>query len=119
MRVGHRCIPRSAGATPESAPGRPGVLRAARRPEAGGGDQTAKRSLGEVDFLPIAKEIVLVCCPDNPAVDHVGDTISDTGNVEALKDLLTDEGFLNLLRAEGLATMPRALSSRISGENDG
>lgn len=39
--------------------------------------------------------------------------------VEALKDLLTDEGFLNLLRAEGLATMPRALSSRISGENDG
>lgn len=39
--------------------------------------------------------------------------------VEALKDLLTDEGFLNLLRAEGLATMPRALAMRISGGGDG
>lgn len=39
--------------------------------------------------------------------------------VEALKDLLGDEGFLNLLRAEGLATMPRALAMRISGESDG
>lgn len=39
--------------------------------------------------------------------------------VEALKDLLTDESFLNLLRAEGLATMPRALAMRISGEHDG
>lgn len=38
--------------------------------------------------------------------------------VEALKDLLTDEGFVNLLRAEGLTTMPRALSMRISGERD-
>lgn len=28
--------------------------------------------------------------------------------VEALKELLTDEGFLNLLRAEGVFTMPRA-----------
>lgn len=39
--------------------------------------------------------------------------------VEALKDLLTDESFLNLLRAEGLATMPRALAMRIAGEHDG
>lgn len=38
--------------------------------------------------------------------------------VEALKDLFTDEGFLNLLRAEGLSTMPRALSERIAGEID-
>lgn len=38
--------------------------------------------------------------------------------VEALKELLADEGFLNLLRAEGLFTMPRALSVRISGESD-
>jgi ParB family chromosome partitioning protein len=30
--------------------------------------------------------------------------------VEALKDLLADDGFVNLLRAEGLATMPRALT---------
>lgn len=35
--------------------------------------------------------------------------------VEALKDILTDESFLNLLRAEGLATMPRALATRVSG----
>lgn len=35
--------------------------------------------------------------------------------VEALKDLLADESFLNLLRAEGLATMPRALAARVSG----
>jgi ParB family transcriptional regulator, chromosome partitioning protein len=35
--------------------------------------------------------------------------------VEALKDLLADEGFMTLLRAEGLATMPRALESRIVG----
>ncbi|MDW9762817.1 hypothetical protein GOB02_25135 [Sinorhizobium meliloti] len=38
--------------------------------------------------------------------------------VEALKDLLADEGFLNLLRAEGLETMPRALATRISGGCD-
>lgn len=38
--------------------------------------------------------------------------------VEAIKDLLTDEGFLTLLRAEGLETMPRALAMRIAGEID-
>lgn len=38
--------------------------------------------------------------------------------VEALKDLLADEGFLNLLRAEGLATLPRALATRMSGGSD-
>lgn len=38
--------------------------------------------------------------------------------VEALKDLLADEGFVTLLRAEGLATMPRALTARISGGRD-
>lgn len=38
--------------------------------------------------------------------------------VEAIKDLLTDDGFLNLLRAEGLETMPRALAMRIAGEID-
>lgn len=38
--------------------------------------------------------------------------------VEALKDLIGDEGFRNLLRAEGLANMPRALATRISGGND-
>jgi ParB family transcriptional regulator, chromosome partitioning protein len=38
--------------------------------------------------------------------------------VEALKDLLADDGFLNLLRAEKLATIPRALSLRISGACD-
>ncbi len=35
--------------------------------------------------------------------------------VEALKDLLSKDGFINLLRAEGLATMPRALTVRVSG----
>lgn len=35
--------------------------------------------------------------------------------VEALKDLLADDSFINLLRAEGLATMPRALATRVSG----
>ena len=38
--------------------------------------------------------------------------------VEAIKDLLTDDGFLTLLRAEGLETMPRALAMRIAGEID-
>lgn len=38
--------------------------------------------------------------------------------VEAIKDLLTDDGFLTLLRAEGLETMPRALAMRIAGEVD-
>lgn len=38
--------------------------------------------------------------------------------VEAMKDLLADEGFLTLLRAEGLETMPRALATRISGGCD-
>jgi ParB family chromosome partitioning protein len=36
--------------------------------------------------------------------------------VEATKDLLADEGFTTLLRAEGLATMPQALAARIEGE---
>jgi len=36
--------------------------------------------------------------------------------VEALKDLLADEGFRTLLRAERLETMPRALTARIAGE---
>lgn len=36
--------------------------------------------------------------------------------VEALKELLSNESFVNLLRAEGLASMPKALSIRISGE---
>lgn len=35
--------------------------------------------------------------------------------VEALKDLLSDEGFTTLLRAERLETMPRALTMRIEG----
>ncbi|RVL04903.1 hypothetical protein CN151_11445 [Sinorhizobium meliloti] len=38
--------------------------------------------------------------------------------VEVRKDLLADEGFLNLLRAEGLETTPRALATRISGGCD-
>jgi ParB family chromosome partitioning protein len=38
--------------------------------------------------------------------------------VEAIKDLLGDEGFVTLLRAEGLETMPRALAMRIAGEVD-
>jgi ParB family transcriptional regulator, chromosome partitioning protein len=38
--------------------------------------------------------------------------------VEALKELLVDEGFMTLLRAEGLDTMPRALAARISGEQE-
>jgi ParB family chromosome partitioning protein len=35
--------------------------------------------------------------------------------VEALKDLLADDGFMTLLRAEGLTTMPRALETRVAG----
>jgi len=38
--------------------------------------------------------------------------------VEAMKDLLADEGFVTLLRAEGLETMPRALALRIAGDDD-
>jgi ParB family chromosome partitioning protein len=38
--------------------------------------------------------------------------------VEAIKDLLADDGLLTLLRAEGLETMPRALGMRIAGEID-
>lgn len=39
--------------------------------------------------------------------------------VEALKDLLANDGFINLLRAEGLATMPRALTARVMGDDYG
>lgn len=41
--------------------------------------------------------------------------------VEAMKDLLADEGFRTLLRTEGLADMPKALAARIDGRsgNDG
>lgn len=35
--------------------------------------------------------------------------------VEAMKDLVADEGFTTLLRAEGLEQMPRALKARMSG----
>lgn len=38
--------------------------------------------------------------------------------VEAMKDLLADDGFLTLLRAESLETMPRALALRIAGKDD-
>jgi len=38
--------------------------------------------------------------------------------VEALRELLANESFVNLLRAEGLVTMPKALSIRISGEKN-
>lgn len=36
--------------------------------------------------------------------------------IEALKDLLNDEGYRTLLRAEGLESLPRILSARIAGE---
>ncbi|QDW41894.1 chromosome partitioning protein ParB [Bradyrhizobium sp. KBS0727] len=39
--------------------------------------------------------------------------------VEALKELLADDSFINLLRAEGLSTMPRALAARVSGGDHG
>jgi len=39
--------------------------------------------------------------------------------IEAIKDLLSDEGFVTLLRAEGLETMPRALTIKITGGLDG
>lgn len=38
--------------------------------------------------------------------------------VEAIKDLLADDGFTTLLRAESLETMPRALAMRIAGQVD-
>ncbi len=38
--------------------------------------------------------------------------------VEAIKDLLDDEDFVTLLRAETLETMPRALATRIAGNVD-
>ena len=38
--------------------------------------------------------------------------------VEAIKDLLTDDGFLTLLRAEGLETMPRVRTPGIKGATD-
>ena len=37
--------------------------------------------------------------------------------VEALKDLMSDEGFTTLLRAEGLTTLPRVLAARVGGEH--
>jgi ParB family chromosome partitioning protein len=39
--------------------------------------------------------------------------------VEAVKDLLADETFTTLLRAEGLDKMPRALATRIAGDDRG
>ncbi len=38
--------------------------------------------------------------------------------IEAIKDLLTNDGFIKLLQAEGLETMPRFLAARISGDRD-
>ena len=43
----------------------------------------------------------------------------DQQAMRALKDLLANDGFINLLRAEGLATMPRALKARVSGDDHG
>lgn len=37
--------------------------------------------------------------------------------IEALKDLLSDDGFQKLLTAEGLDMIPRALAARIAGES--
>lgn len=39
--------------------------------------------------------------------------------VEAMKDLVADDGFATLIRAEGLATMPRALATRMAGGSTG
>ena len=39
--------------------------------------------------------------------------------VSALRQFFADENFINLLRAEGLATMPRALKARVSGDDHG
>lgn len=39
--------------------------------------------------------------------------------VEALKDLVSNDGFTNLLRAEGLDTMPKALQIRVFGGEHG
>ena len=39
--------------------------------------------------------------------------------VEAMKDLIADDGFATLIRAEGLATMPRALATRMAGGSTG
>lgn len=36
--------------------------------------------------------------------------------VEALKDLISEASFIDVLQSEGLETMPRALASRIAGE---
>lgn len=36
--------------------------------------------------------------------------------IEAMKDLLADEGFVTLLKAEGLSRMPRALAARVDGK---
>jgi len=36
--------------------------------------------------------------------------------IEAVKDLLSEDGFSTLLRAEGLDTMPRALAARVYGK---
>ena len=36
--------------------------------------------------------------------------------IEALKDLISEDGFSTLLRAEGLDSMPRALASRVYGK---
>jgi ParB family chromosome partitioning protein len=37
--------------------------------------------------------------------------------VEALKELLSDEGFTTLLRAENLATMPKVLAARVGSQS--
>jgi hypothetical protein len=41
-------------------------------------------------------------------------TIVTRGVVQGLKKLFADESFVNLLRAEGLDTLPKYLSDRIS-----
>lgn len=59
---------------------------------------------------------LLAAARDNPTVIIEFDKVNSLVIllIQAFTKLMTDENFLNLLRAEGLATMPQFLSDKIT-----
>ena len=78
---------------------------------------------GYLDKIKARDKLIVGVFTDKPPFGFVNEEgryvgfDTDIGRQFA-KDLLGDDGFLTLLRAEALETMPRALAMRIAGESD-
>lgn len=89
--------------------------RNSKMPDTGFGRRNQRRSTSPADLLKVyqreaEKQRILVKKSDFAQTKLLF-------IVEALKELLTDKSFTTILKDERLATLPRALASRIAGED--